>query len=701
MNRVILVLFCVLFCVVVCLPSPAMALESEEKKHKLDEVVVTSTSELKVVETPASLSIITAEELEAMGAKNIVEALARIPGVDDSSTKGRSVTIRGNKSAMAGGPLIFIDGIPQKVGDYQYAEFNFIPVSQVERIEVLRSAGIAAGPGAARGVINVITKKSGENGVHGNVGASYGSWNTHDTHASVYGRSNRWDYLANAGFYHTDGFEEEEENRLSMLGKLGYNLSDHTRIGVKANHIDYDQDTVEGFSKKEWQLANYYTDIHFPKSETDPDLIWHNEREQAHTTVALEASHRQSRLFLDSALSWTNYDETFKRLKDLYDNPTGIYHEDTQQDTYTFSLSGGYHFDIGTSSYTPSLGVSYEQIDGTVDRQYPNDPDKDTSKYDFDLNSVQYGIFWDNDLLFENRWGLKIGGRVDQAQIELEDKVPNTVDESETMFSYQIAPSYRLSDKANIYASAGRNYWFPTPRYYAWAQERGGDLNRPEDLKPEEVMTWELGYKHMLHKAFNINATLYYAEYKDKFGSVYEGTTSRGQGNIGDAEARGIELEVDGRLTDWVGYRVAGAYQNIEWTSGTAYVYTHPDNTIDRQADVSGKQIYWVPEISGVIGLDFYPAQKLKCSVDVNYTGKRYVDYLNRIDYPAKTTFDANISYTWQQWKFWLLGKNVLGEELEYVSNSSGRLTEAGGEPDNAYYVQDGAYFEVGAGFQF
>lgn len=697
MNRVILALFGV----AVCLSSHAMALEVDPKKHKLDEVVVTATSESKVVDAPASLSIITAEELEAMGAKNIVEALSRIPGVDDSSTRGRSVTIRGNNSSMAGGPLILIDGIPQKIGDYQYNEFDFIPVNQVERIEVLRSAGIAAGPGAARGVINIITKKSSGEGVHGNVSAAYGSWNTHDENASVYGRVSQWDYMASAGYYHTDGFEEEEENRLSVLGKLGYNLSDNTRIGFRLNHIDYDMDSVEGFSKKEWQRENYYTDIHFPNGETDPRLVWHNEKEQEHTTLAMVFSHRSERLFADSALSWTNYDEIYKRLKDLYVNPDAIYQEDKAQDTYTFSLSGGYHFDIGTVSYTPSVGISYEQIDGSVDRQYPNDTGRDTSAYDFDLNSVQYGIFWDNDLLFANRWGVKIGGRVDEAQIELEDKVPNKVDQSETMFSYQIAPSYRLSDKANIYVSAGRNYWFPTPRYYAWAQERGADLNRPEDLKPEEVMTWELGYKHMLHRAFNINATLYYAEYKDKFGSVYEGSTSRGQGNIGDAEARGIELEVDGRLTDWVGYRVAGVWQNIEWTSGTASVYTHPDNSRDREADVSGKQIYWVPEISGVVGLDFYPAQKLKCSVDLNYIGKRYVDYLNRIDYPARTIFDANISYSWQRWKIWLLGKNVLGEELEYVSNSSGRLTAAGGEPDNAYFIQDGAYFEVGAGFQF
>jgi iron complex outermembrane receptor protein len=36
------------------------------------------------------------------------------------------------------------------MGDYRYSEFDFIPVNQIERIKVLRSAGIAYGPDVAR-----------------------------------------------------------------------------------------------------------------------------------------------------------------------------------------------------------------------------------------------------------------------------------------------------------------------------------------------------------------------------------------------------------------------------------------------------------------------------------------------------------------------------------------------------------------------
>lgn len=674
----------------------------ETASHVMDEIVVTSTNKSKMIDIPASISVITAEELSEMGAKNIVEAISKIPGVDNVSAKDSAISIRGTKSSMAGGPVILIDGVPQKIGDYRYDEFSFIPVSQIERIEVLRSAGIAYGPGAARGVINVITKK-GKTGVfNGDVSVSYGSWNTHNEYAGFSGSVNRWDYFVNTANYSTDGYEEEEEDRISALVKVGYNLSDQTRIGIRGNYITHDQITVDGFSKFEWQKENYRRDIHFPRSETDPTLIWHNSKDQDIATAAFEFSHKGNGLFIDSNISWTGYEEDYRRSYALYTSPTSVYHDDKEQDTYTATLSGGYDFNIGAISYTPSIGLNFEDIEFSNFRIYPYDPAKDTDSSIFDFEERQYGVFWDNDLVLSEHWGLKIGGRVDRVEIDFKDRVPNKVDESNTMYSWLIAPSYRFSEKATVYISAGRNYWFPTPRYYAWAAESGGDLNRPEDLKPEKSLTYEIGYRNMLHKTININLTTYFTEYNDKFSTVYNppATTSYGQKNVGEAEARGIELEVDGRLCRYFGYRLAGTYQKIEWKSGQMVVYDHPSN--DRVfRDLDGYRVDHVPEYSGLVGLDFYPFEGLKLGVDVNYTGSQYVDYLNRIKYSSKTTCDANISYKVNNWKIWVLGKNIFDRKIEYVSNTTGRLTGADGEPRNYYYIQDGAYVEAGISVGF
>ena len=128
-------------------PLPVLADEDGLQTHVLDEIVVTSTSKTKMIDTPASISVITAADLEQMGAKNIIEALERIPGVYNTSASSTSLSIRGTRSSMAGGPVILVDGVPQKYGNNRREELDLIPVSQIARIEVLRSAGIAYGPG--------------------------------------------------------------------------------------------------------------------------------------------------------------------------------------------------------------------------------------------------------------------------------------------------------------------------------------------------------------------------------------------------------------------------------------------------------------------------------------------------------------------------------------------------------------------------
>ena len=129
-------------------------------------------------------------------------------------------------------------------------------------------------------------------------------------------------------------------------------------------------------------------------------------------------------------------------------------------------------------------------------------------------------------------------------------------------------------------------------------------------------------------------------------------------------------------------------------------VYMHPSDKKELK-ELDGYQIYDIPEMSYVFGLDFYPLEGLKLSADVNYTGSKYVDYLNRIKYDNKTTLDLYLSYTRNNWRYWISGKNVFDEEIERVSNSTGNLTGPDGEYDNAYYVQDGAYVEAGVSYRF
>jgi iron complex outermembrane receptor protein len=678
--------------------------QNQEAAHILDEVVVTSTSKTTMLDTPASISVVTAADLEQIGAKNIIEALERIPGVYNTSSSRTSLSIRGTRSSMAGGPVILVDGVAQKYGSYRREELDIIPVSQIERIEVLRSAGVVYGPGSSRGVINIITKKGQtKKPVAVGLSGSYGSWGTHNLSGSLSGRAAQWDYYGDFAHFTTDGYEDEEETRTAGLLKLGYNLSAETRLGLRGSWLDSERKSAYGLYKYDWHLDNHRRELHFPQSETDDDVVWHNFKEQDSALYALDFSHKGPRLFMDGTVSYTDYGEVYHDTKDIYYSTSDARgdEDDRDQGTCTAAISTGYHFDFGAIDYTPSVGLSYEEVDFKQRRTYPYDTGtpRSTDRYDLDLGETSYGLFWDNDLAFGDHWGLKIGNRIDQVDLEFENRQPVKFDTDETMWSWALAPSYHITAKANVYLSVSRNFWTPSPQYYFWANNY--DENDPEELKPEQTTTYEVGYKHQADRSLNLALTAYFAKTEDKFSGHYNSDGDyQGQKNTGDAETYGLEAEVDGRPLEWLGYRLMAAYIQAQWKSGQARINAHPSNA-EEIIDLDGRQVHGIPEWTGRLGLDLFPIKGLKASLDANYWGEYDLDYGNRVAYPDKMTLDASISYAWSKYKIWILGKNLFDEEIERALNADGELTGPGGEPENSYYVQDGIYLEAGLSINF
>ncbi|AXX85578.1 TonB-dependent receptor domain-containing protein [Aliarcobacter skirrowii] len=138
---------------------------------KLDSVqVVTSASgyEQKITDAPASISVITQEDLQSKPYANLLDAVKDIEGVDIGETTDKSgqgtVSIRGMGADYT---LVLIDGkkqnnngdiYPNGFGGLQFA--NIPPLSMIERIEVIRGPmSTLYGADAMGGVINIITKK--------------------------------------------------------------------------------------------------------------------------------------------------------------------------------------------------------------------------------------------------------------------------------------------------------------------------------------------------------------------------------------------------------------------------------------------------------------------------------------------------------------------------------------------------------------
>ncbi|WLI74511.1 TonB-dependent receptor domain-containing protein [Halomonas alkalicola] len=147
------------------LPAQAQA----EESARLENIVVTAAGfEQALRDAPASISVVTREELERKRFSNIGEAIADVPGVDVRSgtgkTGGLNVSIRGMPASYT---LILIDGRRQNAsGDVTPNGFgetgtSFIPpLSAIERIEVIRGPmSTLYGSDAMGGVINIITRR--------------------------------------------------------------------------------------------------------------------------------------------------------------------------------------------------------------------------------------------------------------------------------------------------------------------------------------------------------------------------------------------------------------------------------------------------------------------------------------------------------------------------------------------------------------
>lgn len=147
------------------------AVHAQENSQLSNMVVTAAGYEQTLNSAPASISVVTREELEQKQFSNIAEAIADVPGVDVRSgtgkTGGLNISIRGMPSAYT---LILIDGRRQNAsGDVTPNGFgetstSFMPpLSAIERIEVIRGPmSTLYGSDAMGGVINIITRRIGE-----------------------------------------------------------------------------------------------------------------------------------------------------------------------------------------------------------------------------------------------------------------------------------------------------------------------------------------------------------------------------------------------------------------------------------------------------------------------------------------------------------------------------------------------------------
>jgi len=126
-------------------------------------VTTASRQPTTLQDAPATMHIVTAQDIQDAGAQTIWDALRMVPGVDVMivQTFQGEVGIRGMNKALNNRVLVLLDNKPILSGYFERVNWEYLPVglAEIDRIEVvLGPVSALYGPNAIGGVINVITK---------------------------------------------------------------------------------------------------------------------------------------------------------------------------------------------------------------------------------------------------------------------------------------------------------------------------------------------------------------------------------------------------------------------------------------------------------------------------------------------------------------------------------------------------------------
>lgn len=277
---------------------------------QLTETVVTATRvATPITDVIADVSVIDRAALELAGQSSLRDLLAQQAGVQIASNGSyRSTTgvfLRGASSAQT---LVLVDGVRVGSATAGVASFENLPLSRIERVEILRGAASALyGPDAVGGVIQIFTREPGE-GLQADASAGLGSDGQQQAGASVRGSSGAVGYsvgvsrekatgisvISNpaAGGYNPD---EDGFTATSVDAKLTAKLSKAHALTLSLLHSDTDLQFDGTPFPNPLGLTRLTSDPHSKLAINNATLKWDAQwLAQWHSTLVLGTSQDQS-----------------------------------------------------------------------------------------------------------------------------------------------------------------------------------------------------------------------------------------------------------------------------------------------------------------------------------------------------------------------------------------------------------------------
>lgn len=604
-------------------------------RSELPTMVVTATrTERDVREVPASVTVITAQEIEEQHAVTPEELLKNVEGVDLKVSAGglpAEVLLRGLPSTFAGTTTQYlVNGLPvEPILISNRIAWQLVAPEDIERIEVVRGPASALyGPNAAGGVINIITKE-GEGRPSASVKLGAGSHDSYSASVSAGGSVDKFRYRIGARQFKTDGFralrepdpwggldldgrDSEDKN---LNARIGYSLTDDQEISLGYLYFDSEGAWLGGHPNYRWSRDGYAADLSYRNRISDRLEI---------KAKLLDADYTTARTF-----DWDYWGD----LGNL-----ALAERDREEEK---ARGGEIQTDIRIlNNNTLTLGASYNI--GELSFEAEDDTGAPTGSTS--AKSSVLGFYAQDEHKFGNRVILTLGGRYDKYKFY--DTVSDDVefpDSEDNVFNPRAGIRVKVAEKTSVYASAGRAY---LPALNTLKFRRGGSsctswCDNP-DLKPERSTSYELGMDQEDIGGFlNAKAAVFHTTYTDKITAISLGANfwPRQFQNIGEIEVNGLEVALNGAFGEY-------------WYPFFNYTYTDAEITENPSEPATvGNVPAFVPKHKANVGIAYDNPAFVTARLAGRYVGSKYYTESNLPDQRADNFFVTDLKIS-KQFRF-------------------------------------------------